>query len=250
MQIGQSAIIAQESALPVVSDFRVADMAANGHGAPLVPAADKLLFAKKGKWIALQNIGGMANVTLLPPVEKNEAVVAFDTGPGNALIDLAVLEMSKGQQSYDKGGQIAKRGKIIPSLLNWLEKIPYLSEKPPKSTGRELFGEELFRKMLQRAAVKKAKAEDLVSTLTEFTVSTILSAYKDHLPVEPEEVYVAGGGARNRTLLRGLKQGLTVPVAPLGDRQLADFREALCFATLGYLFLLGKPGAKREATWS
>ena len=239
MQIGQAAIIAQETGLPVISDFRVADMALGGHGAPLVPQADKLLFAQKGKTVAIQNIGGMANITVL---QGEKPPCAFDTGPGNALLDLAVAHYFQGRKQCDLGGKLAARGCRISSLFKWLMDHPFLKKKPPKSTGREAFGEEFWQEVLARA--EGAKANDVIRTLTDFTAASIAGAMK--FVQKPDIFYVAGGGAKNETLMDELQRRLSMKVEPLGD--LADWREALCFAALGYLFLRGSAGAEPLVT--
>jgi anhydro-N-acetylmuramic acid kinase len=148
LQIGEASVIAEQTGITVISDFRTRDMAAGGHGAPLVPLADYLLFAKNGTAKAVVNIGGIANVTVLK--EKREDTIAFDIGPGNSMIDEAMIRISQGKKSYDRNGSFARRGNPDRKLLARLLSHPYLRKRPPKSTGREVFGEEMVREIFQK----------------------------------------------------------------------------------------------------
>jgi len=194
MQIGEPAVIAERTGLPVVSDFRVRDMAAGGEGAPLVPLVDFLLCRKLGVRRALQNIGGIANVTLLG--DTVEATVAFDNGPGNMALDTVVRAASGGLDDFDAQGARAARGTIDVALLRELHRHPYLSRPIPKSTGRELFGKGFASPLLARY---DGRLDDLLATLTRFTAEAIVRSYRELLPVPPDEVYVSGGGAMNHT---------------------------------------------------
>jgi len=248
LQLGEAAVIAESTGLPVVADFRTADVAAGGHGAPLVPVADALLFADADSVVALQNIGGMANVTLLPPRAAGKPPLAFDTGPGNVLSDLAAARASAGRERFDRGGRRAARGRVVVEALDWLMQHPYLRRRPPKSTGREEFGEVLFARLLALPCLARATGDDVVATVTAFTARSIASAL---IPLAPDRVLVAGGGARNGTLLQWLARDLApLPVEVLGGRPgvLSDQREALCFALLGDLFLAGTAGAEPAVT--
>ena len=205
LQIGEGAVIAARTGVLTVSDFRPADIAAGGQGAPLVPYADWVLFRKKGRVIALQNIGGISNVTVV--TEDLGGVRGFDTGPGCSLLDEAVKILTGGKHAYDKDGRMGRSGKLIPDLLAELLKYPYFRQKPPKSTGRELFGREMAQAVINKA--KGAKPEDIVCTLTHLTARSIYNAYQDFVfpEMRVDTVALAGGGARNKflfELVRGL----------------------------------------------
>ena len=239
LQIGESAVIAERTGLPVVSDFRVRDMAAGGEGAPLVPLADFLLCRKSGVRRALQNIGGIANVTLLG--ETLDATVAFDNGPGNMALDTVVRAASGGLEAFDEGGARAARGTIDGALLRELHLHPYLSQPIPKSTGRDLFGKGFVFPLLSRYA---GRLDDLLATLTRFTAEAIARSYRELLPVPPDEVYVSGGGALNRTLMRHLEE-LMAPIAVATTAAIGidpKAKEAIAFAVLANQTLFGQPG--------
>lgn len=238
LQIGESSVIARKTGLPVVSDFRVADMARGGHGAPLVPYADYIFFNKKGRVSAVQNIGGIANVTVVTP--EIEDVFAFDTGPGNCLINDAMNLFFK--KPYDKNGSVAKSGKVDGDILKVLCSHPYLSKKPPKSTGRELFGKDLLQGLLSR---KRIMPEDLIATLTHFTAYSIKNAYDRFIPSKYKihEIIISGGGSKNVCLVSLLKD-LFKPVAiKLSDVYgiPSPAKEAMSFAILANETLSGNP---------
>lgn len=245
LQIGESSVIAKKTGLPVVSDFRVADMARNGNGAPLVPYADYLLFNKKGLIRALQNIGGIANVTVVTP--EIEDVFAFDTGPGNCLINEAMNIFFK--KPYDKNGDIAKSGKVEKELLKTLLSNPYFSKKPPKSTGRELFSRELIQGIISK---KRRRPEDLIATLTHFTAFSIKKAYDKFIlnKYAIDEIILSGGGTKNLCLVDILKD-IFSPISI----NTVDFygipsgaKEALCFAILANETLSGNPSNLPKVT--
>lgn len=242
LQVGEPAVIALRTGLPVVSDFRAADMAAGGQGAPLVPYADWLFF--KGSLVrAVQNIGGIANVTVVMP--KKEDVVAFDTGPGNCLIDEA-MGLLYGRP-FDRGGRVAESGTPDMRLLNRLLKHPYFSKKPPKSTGRETFGE-----ALARGAAGGRKKADVVSTLTHLTARSIRNAYEEFIfpHFGLDEIILAGGGTKNKYLV-GLLKGLFRPikVALIDEYGIPSAaKEAMSFAVLARETLSGRPSNLPGAT--
>lgn len=236
LQIGESSVIAQKTGIPVVSDFRSADMAQNGHGAPLVPYADYILFRKKNRVAAVQNIGGIANVTVVTP--EIDDVTAFDTGPGNCLINEAMYMFFR--KPYDKNGLIAKSGKVEKELLKALLSNPYFSKKPPKSTGRELFSRDLVQSIISN---KRLKPEDLIATLTHFTVFSIKTAYDKFIlnKYAIDEIILSGGGTKNLYLVDILKEVFS-PITI----NTVDFygipsgaKEALCFAILANETLSG-----------
>jgi anhydro-N-acetylmuramic acid kinase len=258
LQIGNAQMVASLTGLPVISDFRSADMAEGGEGAPLAPYIDYLLFHQEGKGIAVQNIGGIGNVTVLPQGGDEEAIFAFDTGPGNMIIDQIVALGTHQKQQYDDGGTIAARGTVSIELLTQMMRDPYFAKKPPKSTGREVYGSDYSEQVLKQAEALKLSFEDVVATATAFTAKTIASSYKDFvLPVTAlDTVVVSGGGARNKTLLSMIQgylpEGITVkPSDEVGVPDQA--REAMAFALMAHESLMGRPsnipkvtGAKRR----
>jgi anhydro-N-acetylmuramic acid kinase len=239
LQIGEAGVIAERTGRPVVSDFRVRDVAAGGEGAPLVPLVDHLLFRKPGVRRALQNIGGIANVTLVS--ERLEDLVAFDNAPGNMPLDAVARAASGGAEAYDAGGRRAARGHVDATLLSELHAHPYLSQPLPKSTGRETFGKEFIYPLLGRFG---GRLDDLLATLTRFVAEAIARSYRESLPAPPQEVYVSGGGALNPTLMGHLSTLLApVPVtttAALGVDP--EAKEAIAFAVLANETLFGRPG--------
>jgi anhydro-N-acetylmuramic acid kinase len=252
LQLGDPATIAERTGCDVVSDLRSRDVAAGGHGAPLVPLADRLLFAHPDHPRALQNIGGIGNVTWVPARGEDAAPLAFDTGPGNALIDAAVELCSAGAQTFDRDGYIAERARVDTALLERLMGERYLAMEPPKSTGREEFG----RPFVERLAAGYAPDDEeawgsLVATLTEFTARSIADAYERWIiPRGVGDVVVTGGGARNPVLLRRIRELLDpIPVddgASLGIDP--EAKEAAAFALLAWAHLARVPGNVPTAT--
>ena len=249
LQIGEPAGIAQRTGIVTIADFRPADMAAGGQGAPLVPLVDWMLFAHPERGRLILNIGGIANVTVLPAGGKADQVLAFDLGPGNMLIDAAVTHFSQGQERFDRNGELAARGTLDLGLLSLLERHPFLAQKPPKSTGREAFGEEFFREILAQTTLMPA---DLVATLTAYTVGAVAGGIRTFILAETpvEEVWVGGGGTHNPQLMKGLRERLAElrvdSLAGLGVDP--DAREAVTFAVLANETLMGRPGNLPSAT--
>jgi anhydro-N-acetylmuramic acid kinase len=245
LQIGEAAVIAERTGVPVVSDFRVRDVAAGGEGAPLVPLADYLLYRKTGVRRALQNIGGIANVTLVG--ETRDETIAFDNGPGNMALDAVARAASGGQQAFDRDGARARRGHLDDDLLRELHAHPYFALPVPKSTGRELFGRDFVDPLLGRYA---GRLDDLMATLTRFTAEAIARSYRELLPAMPDEVFVSGGGALNPVLMSHLSTLLSpIPVrssAALGLDPKA--KEAVAFAVLAHETLFGHEGNVPRAT--
>ena len=253
LQLGSASVLANLINKPVVADFRSADIALGGQGAPLVPIFDYEFIAdEKENTIAL-NIGGIANVTLLPAGCTKEKVVAFDTGPGNVFIDMSVKQFFN--KPYDKDGEIASKGKVIENLLEKLKQISFIRQSPPKSTGRELFSESFFNELSKPFIKAVEHPENFVRTFTEFTASSIAENIK-LFGIPNSKIVVSGGGSKNKFLIETLSQKL--PQAKLATSDdfgiPSDSKEALCFAYLAYRTLGGLPGnlpsvtgASREA---
>jgi len=245
LQLGDPATIAERTGIPVVSDFRSRDVAAGGEGAPLVPWVDGLLFATDHVRI-LQNIGGMANLSRIPPVDSDDPVVAFDTGPGNALIDAATELATNGEASFDRDGERARAGRIDESLLAELLDDPFFHRPPPKSTGREAFGRRYVQTLLERRRPADAAAwSDLIATLTALTARSIADAVTRWAPPgRGGELIVTGGGARNPALVEMLAEALD-PV-PVRSGEVLGFdpeaKEAIAFAFLAWAHATGRPG--------
>ena len=261
-QIGEPSVLAERLRLPVISDFRTADLAAGGQGAPLVPMLDLCLFRHRAKNRILLNLGGIANLTALPAGCNADGVLAFDTGPANMVID-ACMERLTGR-AYDCGGGVAKRGREIEPALREFLADPYFAATPPKSCGREQFGAEFATRFLARCEAEGAKKADVIATATALTAESILEAYRrfvwPHLGqraplAKATELFVSGGGARNATLLHRLRSGfepLFVSVAATDDAGRAsvgiEAKEAAAFALLGWLSWYGLPGNVPAAT--
>lgn len=244
MQLGESDVIAERTGVTTVSDFRTRDMASGGEGAPLIPYVDFLLFSSDGRTRIAQNIGGISNLTVV--TESVDDVTAFDTGPGNALIDGVVGIHTAREISYDKSGNIASSGSVDRQLLERLMDNRYFRIPPPKSTGREVFGDELAGVLYEVVRTGKLSFEDLVSTLTQFTADTIYHSYKYFVfPVHDiDEVILSGGGARNGEIVKRLKQHMAEIRVSLSDEYgiPAEAKEALGFAVLANETIMGNPG--------
>jgi anhydro-N-acetylmuramic acid kinase len=250
LQIGEPCVIAQRTGITTVADFRPRDMAAGGQGAPLVPYADYVLFRSGRLSRAVQNIGGIANVTFLPRVCALEDVVAFDTGPGNMVIDGAMQLLTNGRRHCDRDGRLAAKGRVDEVLLKEMLRHPFLRRRPPKSTGREQFGQEYCESFCRSAKERGLSDEDTVATATAFTAASIARAYHKLLPEMPDEMILAGGGAHNRTLVRMLRDRLgdirirTTDAFGIG----VDAREAVAFALLAVATIRGVASNVPSAT--
>lgn len=249
-QVGEASVIAERLGRPVVSDFRVRDMAAGGQGAPLVPIADALLFGG-AHWRALQNIGGIGNVTVIPPNGGVTGVRAFDTGPGVVVID-GVTRALVPSLRYDVDGALARQGLPVQEVVKAALRDPYFAAPPPKSTGRELFSPDYIASFIRqcRAVRAEATASDIIATAVELTAHSIADAYRRFLPEPIRDVVVSGGGAKNPALVESVARLLP-------GRQVVPFdalffdgeaKEAVAFALLGFLHLEGVPGNVPAAT--
>ena len=251
LQIGEGAMIAERVGIDVVSDFRVRDVAAGGQGAPLVPIADALLFASPKKWRALQNIGGIGNVTVVPPGGKLEGVRAFDTGPGVGVVD-AVVRMLRPKLRFDRDGALASAGKPVNEVVDKLLEHPYFAAEPPKSTGRELFTPEYAASLVKncRSARPGCTDEDVIATATALTVRSIADSYRRFMPEPVEEVLVSGGGSKNLALVDRLRDAIKpIKIRAFNEEFFdAEAKEAVAFALLAKLFLDGRPGNVPTAT--
>jgi anhydro-N-acetylmuramic acid kinase len=255
LQLGDAATIAERTGIPVVSDFRTADVAAGGHGAPLVPWPDRLLFSLPGRGRALQNLGGIGNVTWIPPRESSAPLVAFDTGPANVLLDIAAEVATGGRLTCDVDGTLASRGRADDALLARLLEDPFFSKSPPRSTGRELFGPAMVAELARERGLERGRSEDgwpdLLATLTRLTARSIADAYRQWvLPLGVEEVVLTGGGARNPFLVRAIEEELA-PLPVRGREALGmdpAAREAAAFAVLAWAHMKRVPGNAPEAT--
>ncbi len=252
LQIGEATVIAERTGLTCVADFRRADLAAGGEGAPLVSYMDHMLLRSDSEYRVALNIGGIANVTLLPAKAQAGEVQAFDTGPGNMPIDLAVQVLFPDGQGFDRNGQIAARGSVNETLLEWLLKDEYFAAHPPKTAGREQFGPEFVRRAWGRATSIGCTRESFITSLTELTARTVAAA----VPPECRRVIAAGGGVHNKTLMNALRRRLARhPVAPelvLSDDFgiPADAKEAMAFALLAFETVHGRASNLPHATGS
>lgn len=266
-QIGDAARIAERTGCAVVSDFRTRDMAVGGQGAPLVPMADAVLFAHESEWRALQNIGGIGNVTLVPPAREALAslasdasgvqVRAFDTGPGVVVIDGVVQRLFG--TPYDTDGALGATGRILEPVVESLLSLSFLGQAPPKSTGRELFTPVFIDAFIAHCTEAGGTPHDVVATATAFTAATIADQYARFVHPVPREVLLSGGGARNPFLVRCIERAFArhgeqvaraVPAVRLFDELFfdAEAKEAVAFALLGYLHLTGRAGNVPAAT--
>ena len=253
LQIGEPSVIAQETGVTTVADFRPRDMAAGGQGAPLVPYVDFLLFRDKEKGRALQNIGGIANVTILPKNCSINDVIAFDTGPGNMIIDRITELVTNTTQHFDEGGKLAESGKIHDSLLATLLAHPYLSKTPPKTTGREGFGISFADNLYKDATHSGIKDLDILATVTAFTAHSIADSYKHWILPKHNlsDVILSGGGSHNDTLIKFLRQYLepSIQIHTINKFGISpNAKEALAFAILANETISGNPNNVPGAT--
>ena len=253
-QLGEAGVLASAINVPVVSNFRPADMLVGGQGAPLVPLLDYVLFADAKRGRVLQNIGGIANLTAIPAAVAQDAVIAFDTGPGNMVIDWLAQELF--HKKFDRNGNFAAQGAVIAPVLAQALRNPYFKQKPPRTAGREQFGREYAAHFLAACRKHSSKAEDALTTATALTAETIVQSYKTYIASmmrsHAVDYIVSGGGARNATLMAMLAQRL----APLGCELAAseefglpaEAKEAAAFALLAWQTWHHLPGNLPRAT--
>jgi anhydro-N-acetylmuramic acid kinase len=252
LQIGDPSVIAVRTGITTVGDFRPADMAAGGQGAPLVPFVDYVLYRDSRIGRVALNIGGIANVTVIPAAATIQDVFAFDTGPGNMMMDALVRHFTRGRKAFDRDGEMANRGKLLPGLLGQLLHDKYFSESPPKTTGREQYGEKYVRRMLKHREGQAARPEDLVRTATILTALSIVDSF--HRFISPRaritELVVSGGGARNPLLMAQIEAGLEgVQLRDPNDFGVSgDAKEAFAFAMLAHQTLHRRPANVPGAT--
>jgi anhydro-N-acetylmuramic acid kinase len=253
-QMGEAAVVRERLGVPVVSDFRPADLAAGGQAAPLVPMLDFCQYRSKTRSRVLLNLGGIANVTAIPACGTLDHLLAFDTGPANMVID-AVMQMAF-RKPYDRGGKVAASGRIVPEVVADRMRLPYFAAKPPKSCGREQFGAAFASELMASCVAAGGNERDAVATATELTAATILDAYGrfcwphlgQYAPLAKTEVLVAGGGVRNATLMRRLTEGFAALGVKLSIAEEPQAKEAMAFALLGWLTWHGLPGNVPAAT--
>jgi anhydro-N-acetylmuramic acid kinase len=252
LQIGEPSVIAARTGITTVGDFRPADIALGGQGAPLVPYADYLLYRHEKLGRVSLNLGGIANITVIPASAKPEQIFAFDTGPANMLIDALVSHFSHGRQRFDKDAHVAQTGRAIPALLDVLMRDPYLKLTPPKSTGREYYGHSFLKKVLALGKNHRAKPADLIRAATIFTALSVVDALNRFvLPkAKIHQLIVSGGGAHNPLLLAQLSAALgNIEIFPSSDVGIPqDAKEAFAFALLAYETWHGRPSNLRSAT--
>lgn len=254
VQIGEGSVIAERTGILTVSDFRVADMAAGGQGAPLVPFSEYLLYRREKETILLQNIGGIGNMTVMPAGAKPRDVFAFDTGPGNMIIDAVISAVTGGEKTYDAGGETAAKGKVCNALLDILKEEPYYRQPLPKTTGREHFGVQYTEKILSWWKENPIPVEDLLATVTDLTAYSIADAYERYvLPkYRASEIIVGGGGSYNATLLRFMKERFAphgIAVRTQEDLGLSsDAKEAVAFALMADCCMRGRANTLPSVT--
>jgi anhydro-N-acetylmuramic acid kinase len=246
LQLGDGSVLAEKLGIPVVSDFRTRDMAAGGKGAPLVPFVDVILYADPKFGRVALNIGGIANVTAIPPGGDAEEVIAFDTGPGNMIIDQLVAIHTRNRRKYDSGGQLAAKGNLNQKLLKSLLRRAYYRETPPKTAGREQYGQEFVRDLIRT----ELPMLDLIATATALTPAAIATGVRKFVQHRVDEVIVSGGGVHNRTMMKYL-QAFLPEVRLRRSNEFGidgDAKEAIAFAVLAYETWHRRPSNLPSAT--
>jgi anhydro-N-acetylmuramic acid kinase len=252
LQIGEPSVIAARTGISTVADFRPADVALGGQGAPLVPYADYLLYRDEKLGRVALNLGGIANITVIPASAKPEQIFAFDTGPANMLIDALVAHFTRGRQGFDKDAHLAQTGRAIPALLDELMRDPYLRLTPPKSTGREYYGHSFLKKVLALGKSHRAKPADLIRAATIFTALSVVDALNRFVlrKTKIHQLILSGGGAHNPLLVAQLSAALSnIEIFPSSRVGIPpDAKEALAFALLAYETWHRRPSNLPSAT--
>jgi len=252
LQIGEPSVIAQRTGITTVGDFRPADMAAGGQGAPLVPFVDYLLYGDVRVGRAALNIGGISNVTVIPRAANISDVFAFDIGPGNMVIDALVRHFTRGRKMFDRHAELAARGKLLPGLLAELLHDAYFRKSPPKTAGREQYGEKYVRHILTHAEARRADAADVIRTATILTALSIVDAMHRFIPARAgvSELIVSGGGAHNPLVMAQMQAALPeIRLRTSGEFGVpGDAKEAFAFALLGWQTLQRRPSNVPRAT--
>ncbi|MEO6183936.1 MAG: anhydro-N-acetylmuramic acid kinase [Verrucomicrobiota bacterium] len=247
-QLGEPAYLVEKLRVPVVNNFRVADLAAGGQGAPLATLFHRFVFAQSGQHVCVNNLGGISNVTSLDwKRESKPKVLAFDTGPANMLIDFAIRHFSNGKKNYDFAGEWAARGTASEDLLKRWLRHPYFGKKPPKSTGRELFGEPFFKKAIQE--MRGLSQFDVATTFTEYTARSLALNYEMHLLTKPDKIILTGGGASNPTLVQAIRKQFGCVVQSSDELNWpVQSIEPAAFALLAFLRIKSQRGNLPETT--
>jgi anhydro-N-acetylmuramic acid kinase len=252
LQIGEPSIIAARTGITTIADFRPADIAAGGHGAPLVPFVDYLLYRDPKRGRVALNIGGIANVTVIPAAARPAEVLAFDTGPGNMILDALVESATRGRARYDRDAKIALSGQTIPRLLEKLLRDPYLRQKPPKTAGREEFGRPYAEKLIAYANLHRLKPRDVIRTATIFTSLSIADAFRRYIfpRAHIHQLIIAGGGAKNPLMLAQLAAALPgIEIVTSAESGVpVEAKEAFAFAVLAYEAFHNRPNNLPAAT--
>jgi anhydro-N-acetylmuramic acid kinase len=245
LQIGESAVVAERTGIWTISNFRERDIAAGGRGAPLIPFVDYFLFKHRHRNRVALNLGGIANITVIPAAAKLDDVTAFDTGPGNMVIDALVAHMTGAQETFDRNGRIGRSGKIHRGLLDSMTSDPYLKRLGPKTTGREQFGQQFVSGLIATGI----PLPDLIATATEFTVYA--AVYQIFRSIEPDEIIVSGGGIHNAFLMRRLRANIEKSEIVKSSAEFGvdpDAKEAIAFAVLAYETFDRRPASLPSAT--
>lgn len=243
-QIGEGSVIAKKTGIITINDFRVSDMALGGLGAPLVPYPEFLLYRSNENHIALQNIGGIGNMTILPKGGSLEEVYAFDTGPGNMVIDGVIHHLTHGQRSYDINGEMGAKGQVDEAFLASLLEDPYFKLIPPKTTGREYFGKGYVEMFIKAGKARGLSDEDLVCNATALTAKSIALAYQLFVKQPIDQLIIGGGGSYNQTLIKMIKKEF-IGISVLTQEELglnSDAKEAIAFAILANEIIHSQPG--------
>ncbi len=252
LQIGDPSIIAARTGITTVADFRPADIALGGQGAPLVPYPDYLLYRHKNIGRVSLNLGGIANITVIPGTARPEQILAFDTGPANMLIDALVFHFTRGRKLFDENARLASRGRSLPNLVHELMHDPYLRSAPPKSTGREYYGRAYVEKVLALGRRNRAKPADLIRAATIFSALSVVDALNRFvLPkTKIHQIIVSGGGAHNPLIMAQLAAALpSIEMLSSSDLGIpADAKEAFAFAILAYETFHQRPANLPSAT--